>query len=157
MVLNLLFATLLSGCSANKLAREQGNLLSGTWVLENVSYANQPGTFKSILFNDAQDICFEGSNWFFRDNNNTGRYTIEPSSLCEDGDRFIRWSISANDYGTNDLLFKIISENRKDISGGFGYRLTIKILTENSMILESKVAANGVPVSIIYEFSKKIS
>jgi len=155
LILSVVLGLFLSSCGATKLAREQGNLLSGTWTLNNVSFADQPGTFKSVIFNDAQDICFEGSNWFFRDNNNTGRYTIAPSSLCQSGDRFIRWSIITNDYGTNELQFKMIDENRKDISGGFGYRLSINTLNASTMVLASKVTANGAPVSVIYEFSKK--
>lgn len=156
IILSIILSVVLSSCSATKVAREQSNLLSGTWTLNDVSYVNQEGTFKSVLFNDAQDICFEGSNWFFRDNNNTGRYTLTSSSACQGGDRFIRWSVITNDYGTNELQFKMIDEKRKDISGGLGYRLTIKTLTENSMILESKVAVDGSPISVIYEFSKKV-
>jgi len=156
LFLSVVVGLFLMSCTGTKAIRNQGNLLSGTWNLNDVNYANQPGTFKSVLFNDAQDICFEGSNWFFRDNNNTGRYTIAPSSLCQSGDRFIRWSIIENDYGTNELQFKMIDKKRKDISGGLGYRLTIKSLTATTMILESKVNADGSPISVIYEFSKQM-
>lgn len=156
VVASLILTVLLSSCSASKKAiHEKRNLISGTWVLQNVSFADQLGTFKSVLFNDAQDICFEGSNWFFRDNNSTGRYTINPSTLCTGGDRFIRWSVIENDYGTSQLQFKPIDEKRKDISGGYGYRLDITSLTATSMTLKSNVTANGAPVSVIYEFTKQ--
>lgn len=155
-ITTIILSVFLSGCSASKAIREKGNLLSGTWILENVSYENQEGTFKSVLFNDAQDFCFEGTNWFFRDNNNTGRYTIESSSECLSGDRFFRWSVIENDYGTSQLQFKRIDENRKDISGGLGYRLTIKTLTTTDMVLESNVSVEGSPISVVYNFSKKL-
>tara|TARA_R110000868_G_scaffold145181_1_gene365084 strand:- start:3918 stop:4400 length:483 start_codon:yes stop_codon:yes gene_type:complete len=155
VVASLILTVLLSSCSASKAIHQKRNLISGTWILTNVSFADQPGTFKSVLFNDAQDICFEGSNWFFRDNNSTGRYTINPSSLCTGGDRFIRWSVIDNDYGTSQLQFKPIDENRKDISGGLGYRLDITSLTATNMTLKSKVTANGSPVSVIYEYTKQ--
>tara|TARA_R110002050_G_scaffold56512_1_gene127029 strand:+ start:130706 stop:131188 length:483 start_codon:yes stop_codon:yes gene_type:complete len=155
VVASLILTVLLSSCSASKAIHQKRNLISGTWILTNISFADQPGTFKSVLFNDAQDICFEGSNWFFRDNNSTGRYTINPSSLCTGGDRFIRWSVIDNDYGTSQLQFKPIDENRKDISGGLGYRLDITLLTATNMTLKSKVTANGSPVSVIYEFTKQ--
>ena len=48
-----------------------------------------------------------------------------------------------------------IDENRKDISGGYGYRLNIVSLSEQSMTLNSNVSVDGKPVTIVYEFSKK--
>ncbi|AIZ42880.1 MULTISPECIES: lipocalin-like domain-containing protein [Cellulophaga] len=155
LILSLLFSVVLSSCSATKAVREKRNLLSGTWELTNVSFEGQPGSFKSVIFNDAQDICFEGSNWFFRDNNSTGRYTIAQSSLCNGGDRYIRWSVIENDYGTSQLQFKPIDEKNKDISGGYGYRLDIASLTASNMTLKSNVMANGAPVAVVYEFTKQ--
>lgn len=154
-IISLLISVLLSSCSASKAAREKRSLINGSWELTNVSFEGQPGSFKSVLFNDAQDICFEGSNWFFRNNNSTGSYTIAQSSLCNGGDRYIRWSVVENDYGTSQLQFKAIDEKNKDISGGYGYRLTIETLSASYMKLKSNVSANGTPVSVIYEFSKQ--
>ncbi len=157
---NLLIAIslvmLTASCSVSKDARGKRNLLSGTWTLNDVSYENATGNFKSVLFNDAEDICFEGSEWFFRDNNSTGRYTIAPSTLCNGGDRFIRWSVvepSAN-Y-SSQLQFKMIDEKNKDISGGLGYRLNITNLTENEMTLKSNATVDGKVVNIVYSFTKK--
>jgi hypothetical protein len=146
---------LLTSCSVSKSARTQRNLFSGTWILENISYENNSGNFKSVIFNDAEDICFEGSQWFFRDNNSTGRYTINQSTLCQGGDRFFRWSVvePSQNY-SSQLQFKFIDENRKDISGGYGYRLNIANLTEQYMTLKSNVSVDGQPVTIVYEFTK---
>ena len=150
------FGLLLMSCSVSKNARTQRNLFSGSWTLDDISYENNTGTFKSTIFNDAEDICFEGSDWFFRDNNSTGRYTISQSSLCQGGDRFFRWSVvePAQNY-SSQLQFKFIDEKRKDISGGFGYRLNISSLTEQAMTLRSNVSVDGQPVTIVYQFSKK--
>lgn len=144
-----------SSCSVSKAAREKRNLLSGTWTLDDVSYENGTGNFKSILFNDAQDICFEGSDWFFRDNNSTGRYTLASSSLCNGGDRYIRWSVvdSPENY-SSQLQFKLIDEKNKDISG-LGYRLNISTLTVNEMVLKSNATVDGKVINIVYKFSKK--
>lgn len=156
VIISTLFSVLLMSCSASKkVARETGNLLSGTWTLASVSFEGQPGSFKAVLFNDASDSCFEGSNWFFRDNNNTGRYTLSSSTACNGGDRFIRWSVITNDYGTNQLQFKAIDENRKDISSGYGYRLDITSISTTAMTLKSKVTENGSPISVVYEFVKQ--
>ncbi|UII75782.1 lipocalin family protein [Flagellimonas sp. HMM57] len=147
---------LLTSCSVSKSARTQRNLFSGSWTLNNVSYENNTGNFKSVIFNDAEDICFEGSDWFFRDNNSTGRYTISSSTLCQGGDRFFRWSVvePSQNY-SSQLQFKFIDEKRKDISGGFGYRLNIASINEQSMTLKSNVSVDGQPVTIVYEFTKK--
>lgn len=155
MVLSLVFTMLLASCSATKAVREKRDVINGTWTLNDVSYTDQDGTFKSVIFNDAQDICFEGSTWFFRDNNSTGSYTIAPSSLCTGGERFIRWSVIEEESGLNKLQFKMIDEKKNDISGGLGYRLDIENLTESTMTLKSRVTANGSPVSVVYKFTKQ--
>lgn len=145
-----------SSCSISKEVRAKRNLLSGSWTLNDVSFANSTGNFKAILFNDVEDICLEGSDWFFRDNNSTGRYTISASSLCKEGDRFIRWSVvEREDNNTSQLQFKFINEKLKDISGGVGYRLTIESLTEQAMRLQSNVQIDGKSVSVVYEFTRK--
>jgi hypothetical protein len=147
---------LLASCSVSKVAREKRNLLSGTWILEDVSYENNTGNFSAIIFNDAKDICFEGSEWFFRDNNSTGRYTIAPSSLCNGGDRYIRWSVIDRDENyTSQLQFKFIDAKNKDISGGLGYRLNIASLSPSEMTLKSNNQVDGESVAIVYNFTKK--
>lgn len=151
-----LMGILISSCSVSKSARSQRNLFSGTWNLDDVYYENASGNFKSVIFNDAEDICFEDSEWFFRDNNSTGRYTIGQSSLCQGGDRFFRWSVvEPSENYQSQLQFKFIDENRKDISGGYGYRLNIVNISEQNMTLKSNVTADGQPVTIVYKFSKK--
>jgi len=107
-----------------------------------------------VLFNDAQAICFEGSDWFFRDNNSTGRYTLTDGSLCTGGDRFIRWSVQEGG-GTSQIQFKFIDDKRKDISGGTGYRLNIDTLTANDMVLKSFATVDGSRVTVLYKFTKK--
>ena len=156
IVLMGIFAMMLSSCSISKDARSKRNLLSGTWSLNDVSFENNTGNFKAVLFNDVEDICLEGSEWFFRDNNSTGRYTISPSTLCNGGDRYIRWSVveRAENY-QSQLQFKFIDEKNKDISGGLGYRLNIENLTESAMTLKSNVQVNGEPVTVVYNFTKK--
>ncbi|MEO2051324.1 MAG: lipocalin family protein [Allomuricauda sp.] len=156
-ILFVVMGILISSCSVSKSARDQRNLLSGTWNLDNVYYENNTGNFKSVIFNDAEDICFEDSQWFFRDNNSTGRYTIKQSSLCQGGDRFFRWSVVEPQQNySSQLQFKFIDENRKDISGGFGYRLNIVSLTAQAMTLKSNVTVDGQPVTLVYQFSKSL-
>ena len=147
---------IVSSCAISKEAREKRNTLSGSWTLNDISFENNSGNFKAVLFNDVEDICLEGSDWFFRDNNSTGRYTISPSTLCSAGDRFIRWSVvEQGATGNSQLQFKFIDEKRNDISGGVGYRLNIETLTEQSMTLKSNVSVDGETVTVVYDFTKK--
>jgi hypothetical protein len=155
IAISFLVSVLFSSCSTTKAVREQRKTINGDWVLNHVSFTNQDGNFKSILFNDAQDICFEGSTWSFIHNNSTGTYTINPSSLCSSGTRYIRWSVIENETGANQLQFKLIDEKKNDVSGGYGYRLDINNLTPTTMELASQVTANGQPVSVVYEFVKQ--
>ncbi|SDL23792.1 lipocalin family protein [Kriegella aquimaris] len=149
-------AMVAASCSVSKSAREKRSLLDGTWTLEDVSYENNTGNFKSVIFNDAEDICFEGSDWFFRNNNSTGRYTIAPSTYCNGGDRYIRWSVVDSDKNyTSQLQFKFIDAKSKDISGGLGYRLNIVSLTPQAMTLKSNNTVDGETVTVVYEFTKK--
>jgi hypothetical protein len=147
---------LLYSCSISKGVREQRDTLSGTWSLDNIAYENNQGSFKAVLFNDADAICFEGSEWYFRDNNSTGRYTLNDGSLCSGGDRYIRWSVLEQPQSnSNQLQFKFIDDKNKDIGGGLGYRLNITSLTPQSMILRSNINSGGENVTVVYEFTKK--
>lgn len=145
----------MASCSVSKSARTQRNIINGSWSLNNVSYENNEGTFSSVLFGDSKDICFEGSTWFFRNNNSTGSYTIKQGSLCQGGDRLIRWSVIEPADRLSQLQFKFIDEKRNDVSGGYGYRLDIANLTETQMTLKSNVSVDGEPITVIYEFIKQ--
>lgn len=152
----LVCSLLLFSCSISKEVREQRNTLSGTWSLDNVSYENNQGSFKAVLFNDADAVCFEGSEWYFRDNNSTGRYTLNDGSLCTGGDRYIRWSVVEQPESySNQLQFKFIDAKNNDIGGGQGYRLNIASLNPQTMTLESNASVGGENVTLVYEFTKK--
>lgn len=149
-------AVLTTSCSVSKAAREKRGVIDGYWTLTDISYENNTGNFKSTLFNDAEDICFEGSEWFFRNNNSTGKYTINPSTLCNGGDRYIRWSINENPQSySSQLQFKFTDEKFKDLVGRVGYRLNIATLTSQEMVLKSNSTVNGKMVTIVYKFNKK--
>ena len=142
-------------CSLSKEVREARKTVDGTWTLQNVGYAGNEGDFKAILFNDAEAVCFEGSTWFFRNNNSTGNYTIPQGSLCSGGMRNIRWSIIENEGSGRQLQFKYIDEKKNDINGRTGYRMDIVSLGMNQMTLKSDVQVDGAPVSVTYEFQKQ--
>ncbi len=150
LVLSLAFFS----CSTSKQVRDDRKVVDGSWTLENISYEGSEGDFKAKLFNDAQAVCFEGSTWFFRNNNSTGNYTIPPGSLCSGGERNIRWSIIENEDGGEQLQFKYIDEKKNDIYGRTGYRLDLISLTPSQMTLKSDVMVDGNPLSVVYEFGR---
>ena len=143
----LIYTTSCSISQANKTYR---NTVNGYWTLNNISFENA-GAFKATLFNDAEAICFEGSEWFFRANNSTGQYNLKSASICDSSTRYIRWSIVEG--STNQLQFKFTDEKKNDLTGS-GYRLNISTLSDQQMVLKSNVMANGENVTIVYEFTK---
>ena len=146
---------IMASCSISKKVGEERKTVDGTWVPEDVGYAGSEGSFKSILFNDANAFCFEGSTWFFRNNNSTGSYTIQSSNnVCAGGVRNIRWSIVENEGGNDKLQFKFIDEKKKDLYGRTGYSFDIVSLSPSQMTLKSDVNVDGAPVSVVYSFVK---
>lgn len=150
----LLSVGFLTSCSVSKSARQDRNVLNGYWVLSNVSYEGGEGRFNSVLFNDAEANCFEGSNWFFRNNNSTGSYVLANGDNCGQEERFIRWSVIDREGMPSQLQFKFIDDRYKDISGGIGYRLDIAYLDAAQMTLNSRVTVDGSPITVVYEFIK---
>ncbi|MEM9686143.1 MAG: lipocalin family protein [Bacteroidota bacterium] len=151
----LLFIILSSftACSLSKMNKTYRKNINGSWTLTNVEYKNNTGMFKSVLFNDTQAVCFEGSSWFFRNNNSTGSYTINKPGNCVNGTRNIRWSVYEPDSGGYQLQFKFIDEKKKDLSP-YGYRLAILQSDAETMVLESKNSVEGEPISLIYTFKR---
>jgi hypothetical protein len=147
----------LSCGGSSNLGKENKGLrssLDGTWSLDKVSYESE-GYFKSVLFEDADSKCFNGSEWFFRSNNSTGTYTLYDAD-CNPGIRYIRWSIQNDANGNpSTFTFKFTDEKKKDLYGGVGYAFNIRSITANSMVLGSMENAGGDSVGMVFEFSKK--
>ena len=139
-----------SALQSTKGTAQQQKMINGPWLLNTVTYEGNEGKFSSILFNDADATCFENSEWYFRNNNNTGSYIIAGSDNCQEGERFMRWSI----LSSGQLQFKSIDSTYKDISGGLGYRLDIASLDASQMVLKSRVSVEGEPITIVYSFTK---
>lgn len=144
----------LFSCSTSKQVRDDRKVVDGTWTLDDVRYEGNEGDFKAELFDDASAVCFEGSTWFFRSNNSTGSYTIQPGSLCSGGERNIRWSIIESQGGGQQLQFKYIDEKKNDIYGRTGYRMDVVSISPSRMTLKSNVTVDGNPVGVVYEFNR---
>lgn len=152
LILALIVATALS-CGTPKTVQESRKILKGYWTLNSISY-DSSGTFNVTLFNDTSVECFEGSNWRFIPNNNTGNYTIENSN-CPTGQRDFIFTIQEIDQTTGLYDFLLKPTNAKGKSDtNVGFRLRLAQLNESSMRWEQTVNLDGKPFKINMNFSK---
>ncbi len=154
LILMIGAAMVVQSCSLSKSVQEKRGTINGYWTLTDINFENAPGQYEATLFNDQRDICFEGSQWFFRSNNSTGWYEVKSSSICNADKKYIRWSVLDNTGGPDQLQFKFTDEKFKDISGGVGYRFHIETLTSQEMVLKSSAPVGDGSVVIVYTFHK---
>lgn len=152
LILALVVVTAIS-CGTPKTVQESRKVIKGYWVLNSISY-DSSGTFNVTLFNDTSVECFEGSNWRFIPNNNTGNYTIENSN-CPTGQRDFIFTIQELDQTTGLYDFLLKPTNAKGKSDtDVGFRLRLAQLNESSMRWEQTVNLDGKPFKINMNFSK---
>lgn len=151
----LSFGLLIVSCGPGKVATEARKTINGNWVLNEITYPGQTGTFNVTLFNDATANCFRGSAWVFVSNNNTGIYTLE-GAACPVEQRFFRWSVDEKTTaeGSYDLLLKPTNSDYKSFTGGQGFRLNLVYLTDTTMTWEQTLTLEGKPFTIRMNFNK---
>lgn len=147
---------LLAACSPSKVASpDGGNVnLRGTWTVSNIDLDGvSKSGFKVTVFDDAPYTCFVGSQWNLVPNGN-GSYTVPSGGTdCSAGERKIYWSVQTVS-GTKYFQFKKLYEGEKPKNVTDGYRLQLRSLTANSMVLQSAVDFEGKTVYINYQFSR---
>ncbi len=152
IIMALIAVTALS-CGTPKTVQESRKVLKGYWTLNSISY-DSSGKFNVTLFNDTSVECFNGSNWRFIPNNNTGNYTIENSN-CPTGQRDFIFTIQEIDPATGLYDFLLKPTNAKGKSDtNVGFRLRLAQLNESSMRWEQTVNLDGKPFKINMNFSK---
>ena len=152
LILAIIAATAFS-CGTPKTVQESRKILKGYWALNSISY-DSSGNYNVTLFNDTSVECFEGSNWRFIPNNNTGNYTIENSN-CPTGQRDFIFTIQEIDPATGLYDFLLKPTNAKGKSDtNVGFRLRLAQLNESSMRWEQTVNLDGKPFKINMNFSK---
>ncbi len=151
----ILFAALFTACSPSKVSSpDGGNVnLKGTWTVSNIDLDGvSKSGFKVTVFDDAPYTCYIGSTWNLVPNGN-GTYTVPSSGTgCTGGDRKIYWSVQTIG-GVKYFQFKNIGSNKPNRVAE-GYRLEMKSLTANSMLLQSAVPFEGKTVFINYTFTR---
>lgn len=117
--------------------------LKGEWTLTNVNY---PSGFKVTSFNVADAKCFEGSQWKFVSNNNTGTVTLNNNtSSCPQYNSKIIWNIKQD---TSFNLKFIGDDKAKHVTTG--YNLTVSEITDNTF----ELIDNSTEATIVYSFVK---
>lgn len=152
LILALIAVTAIS-CGTPKTVQESRKVIKGYWTLDNITY-DSSGTFNVSLFNDTSAECFEGSNWRFIPNNNTGNYNIDNPN-CPTGQRDFIFTIQEIDptSGLYDFLLKPTNAKGKSETD-VGFRLRLAQLNENSMRWEQTVSLDGKPFKINMNFTK---
>lgn len=148
LVLGVFFA-----CGSSKVIKQSEKTLKGSWSLSSITYS-KTGDYNVTLFNDVSKECFEGSDWQFIPNNNTGTYYIN-SDNCNIGERYFNFSIQEIDEATGyyDFLLKPTNEKGKSENNA-GFRMRLTSLSETSMQWQQTVNTNGAPFIINMNFTK---
>ncbi|MFT5435606.1 MAG: hypothetical protein ACI840_000239 [Ulvibacter sp.] len=143
---------LLAACGP-KTVQQSKKVLKGNWTLDNITYS-ESGTFNVNMLNDTSKECFEGTNWRFIPNNNSGIYTVNNGD-CPTGDRNFIFTIQEvnKDDGLYDFLLKPTDAKHKSTDGN-GFRLRLTRLDGDTMQWQQTVSLDGEPFKINMNFSK---
>ena len=150
----LVLALTLASCGTSKVVRTSKKVMKGNWTLNTISYSEQ-GTYNVSLLDDASKACFEGSDWQFIPNNNSGIYNINDTN-CSIGDRNFIFTIQEIDPTTDlyDFLLKPTDEKGKSQTN-YGYRMQLAQLTESTMQWQQTLNVEGKPFTITMNFTKQ--
>jgi len=156
-IIIVLLATFVLSCGVSKTVIQSKKVIKGDWTLDTISYSEE-GTYNVTLLNDVAKECFEGSEWQFIPNNNTGNYTVKNSN-CSTGIRYFRFTIQEVnvDTGLYAFLLKPTNEKYKSDEYNRGFRLTLANLSDSEMQWQQTVSVEGEPFVISMNFSKSVT
>jgi len=153
LIICIIALTLLS-CGTSKTIQQSKKVIKGEWLVNTITFS-ESGSFNVTLFKDTSAACFEGSNWQFISNNNTGTYTINNEN-CPTGIRHFIFTIEDIDSTTGFQSFLLKPTNEKNKSEtNQGFRLQLTQLSESSMQWQQTISLEGKPFKINMNFSKK--
>ncbi len=155
LLLFVIIGTVTLSCGTPKTVIQAKRVMKGEWLLNNITYSKS-GTYKVELLQDTSKECFEGSNWRFIPNNNSGLYAINDTN-CSVGERNFIFTVQEIDpqTGLYDFLLKPTTKlGRADKQKTSGFRLQLVQLTESTMQWKQTVNQGGEPFSITMNFIK---
>lgn len=131
-----------------KLDNKSERLIKGDWRISSVSYVGSD-VFKVTSFNIADAKCFEGSQWSFVSNNNTGEMTLNKANCVTYGSR-ITWFINKD----GNFVMKFLNEGLKAKHTAGGYVLRVANQTETSFQLIDRASIGNNTAEVVYLFEK---
>jgi hypothetical protein len=132
-----------------KLDNKSERLIKGNWKISSVNYVGSD-VFKITSFNIADAKCFEGSQWSFVSNNNTGEMVLNKTNCAVFGSQ-ITWFINKD----GNFVIKFLSDGVKAKHTPSGYVLRVANQTETSFQLIDKATVGNNSAEIIYQFEKR--
>jgi len=148
---------ILQSCSSTKSTAASGvNLkrgnVSGTWVLNDISFEGVPAANVKSLFSEASYKCFIGSTWSLTNSGN-GSYLLPGTADCPTRTQNIFWSVSTAD---ETFQFKKLNEGDKAKNVTDGYRLILSAASGDNLVLKSPVEYGNSPAYIVLNFTKAV-
>ncbi|TDS57539.1 lipocalin family protein [Myroides indicus] len=123
--------------------------LKGNWTLTSITHIG--GEYVKVnSFNIADAHCFEGSQWKFVSNNNSGSLSLNKGGDCPHFESSFKWTVTPN----SDFEFKFIDEGVKAKHVTTGYKMKVKNQSANSFELVDKFYAGGQSYDVTYHFER---
>lgn len=148
----LTLVALLAACSTTKQVRNSQKGLKGNWTLSSITTDQGNKVEIKELFNQASPDCFEGSEWSFVSNNNSGTYSFMDVA-CVNSTHSIKWFME-EDGSDIYFLWKFIPDGVKPKDVTAGYKLRLISESETEFVLAQDASFEGNIISIYYQFVK---
>jgi hypothetical protein len=142
----------LQSCSSTKNATtvKRGNV-TGTWVLNNISYEGIPSIAVKSFLGEASASCFNGSTWSLTNSGN-GSYILSGGGEgCVAKTQSIFWSASPADQ---TFQYKKLEDGDKAKNVDQGYRLMLSSASGDAMTLKSPIEYGTGVAYVVLNFSK---
>ena len=122
--------------------------LKGSWIIESVEPKSSKLSVKGF---DGQNItCYEGSNWNFIPNNNTGNFALSSSNGCYATQSNITWYITPQ----QDFIMKLVDQGVKAKTIRTGLTYKIENISESYFSLVQRVPFESEFIRVVYHFRK---
>ncbi|WP_319499883.1 lipocalin family protein [uncultured Draconibacterium sp.] len=148
----LALVALLAACSTTKQVRSSQKGLKGNWTLSSITTDQGNKVEIKELFNQASPDCFEGSEWSFVSNNNSGTYSFMDVA-CINSTHSIKWFMEEDGQDIY-FLWKFIPDGVKPKDVTAGYKLKLISESETEFVLAQDASFEGDIISIYYQFVK---
>lgn len=127
--------------------------ITGSWVLNNISFEGVPDVAIKGLFGETSYRCFIGSTWTLT-NSGKGSYSLPTSANCNAKTQEIFWSASSSD---ETFQFKKLYEGDKAKNVTEGYRLVLSGGDDTVLKLKSPIEYGGRTAYVVLNYVKAVN